>query len=76
MPTFDITERPVIGLWVDGTSAVYQSPDLAYDYAVGSMPFLSQQPGDQSLSGWWSRAYTDWTGGAGVAGYVQVITYF
>ena len=93
----DITEgRSTRAIAVDvgvvSSTAVWQNNDIAYDYAIGGMPFVSavndarpyqrqtasfkkqqfdngQEPGEQSLEGWWIRSQSSFHSGAGIKFY-------
>lgn len=90
----DITEgrsnRAIaVDVGVVSTSNIWQNTDVAYDVAVGGMPFIlatnndrpytrrtapfkkdqfdsTNEPGEQSLTGWWIRSQMSFHGGAGI----------
>ena len=90
----DITEgRAERAIAVDvgivSTSAVWQNTDIAYDVAIGGLPFIyaindarpyirqtapfrkdqfdnGQEPGEQSLTGWWIRSQSSFHTGTGI----------
>ena len=89
----DITEGGIYGLTVDigvgSSTATWQNTDIAYDVAVGGMPFIfaindarpyirqtapfkkdqfdnGQEPGEQSLTGWWLRSQMSFHSGTGI----------
>jgi hypothetical protein len=74
------------------TGAIWQNTDIAYDVAVGGIPFIyaindarpyirqtapyrkdqfdnGQEPGEQSLTGWWLRSQSSFHGGSGIRFY-------
>jgi len=93
----DITEgrsnRAIaVDVGVVSTSNIWQNTDVAYDVAVGGMPFIlatnndrpytrrtapfkkdqfdsTNEPGEQSLTGWWIRSQMSFHGGAGINFY-------
>ena len=90
----DITEgraeRAIaVDVGVVSTSALWQNTDVAYDVAVGGLPFIyaindsrpyirqtapfkkdqfdnGQEPGEQSLTGWWIRSQMSFHSGSGI----------
>ena len=90
----DITEgraeRAIaVDVGVVTTSAIWQNTDIAYDVAVGGLPFIyaindarpyirqtapfrkdqfdnGQEPGEQSLTGWWLRSQMSFHSGTGI----------
>lgn len=90
----DITEgRAERAIAVDvgivSTSAIWQNTDVAYDVAIGGLPFIyaindarpyirqtapfrkdqfdnGQEPGEQSLTGWWLRSQSSFHTGTGI----------
>ena len=90
----DITEgrsnRSIaVDVGVVSSTSVWQNTDIAYDYAIGGMPFVSavndarpylrqtapfrkdqfdngQEPGEQSLTGWWLRSQMSFHSGSGI----------
>jgi hypothetical protein len=93
----DITEgraeRAIaVDVGVVSTSAVWQNTDIAYDVAIGGLPFIyaindarpyirqtapfrkdqfdnGQEPGEQSLTGWWIRSQASFHSGTGIKFY-------
>ena len=93
----DITEgrasRAIaVDLGVVSSSSTWQNTDIAYDCAIGGMPFVyaisdarpysrqtapfkkdqfdnGQEPGEQSLTGWWLRSQQSFHGGTGIKFY-------
>ena len=98
----DITEgRSTRAIAVDvgvvSSTAVWQNTDIAYDIAIGGMPFVlattdtrqsiretapfkkdqfdnGNEPGEQSLTGWWLRSQQSFHGGAGINFYDPATT--
>jgi hypothetical protein len=90
----DITEgranRAIaVDVGVVSSSAVWQNTDIAYDVAIGGLPFIyaindnrpyvretapfrkdqfdnGQEPGEQSLTGWWIRSQSSFHAGTGI----------
>jgi hypothetical protein len=90
----DITEgraeRAIaVDIGVVSSSAVWQNTDVAYDVAIGGLPFIyaindarpyvretapfrkdqfdnGQEPGEQSLTGWWIRSQSSFHTGTGI----------
>lgn len=90
----DITEgrakRAIaVDVGVVSSSAVWQNTDIAYDVAIGGLPFIyaindsrpyvretapfrkdqfdnGQEPGEQSLTGWWIRSQSSFHTGTGI----------
>jgi hypothetical protein len=90
----DITEgraeRAIaVDVGVTSSTAVWQNTDVAYDVALGGIPFIyaisdnrpyirqtapfkkdqfdnGQEPGEQSLTGWWLRSQMSFHSGAGI----------
>ena len=79
------------------TGAIWQNTDIAYDVAVGGLPFIyaisdarpyirqtapyrkdqfdnGQEPGEQSLTGWWIRSQMSFHSGAGIKFYDPATT--
>lgn len=93
----DITEgraeRAIaVDLGVVSSSSTWQNTDIAYDCAIGGMPFVyaisdarpyarqtapfkkdqfdnGNEPGEQSLTGWWLRSQQSFHGGSGIKFY-------
>lgn len=93
----DITEgranRSIaVDVGVVASTALWQNTDIAYDIAIGGMPFIlatsnerpynrktapfkkdqfdsTDEPGEQSLTGWWLRSQISFHGGAGINFY-------
>ena len=83
-------ERAIaVDVGVVSTSAVWQNTDIAYDVAIGGLPFIyaindarpyirqtapfrkdqfdnGQEPGEQSLTGWWIRSQSSFHTGTGI----------
>jgi len=78
-----------VDVGVVSSSAVWQNTDVAYDVAIGGMPFIfaindarpyirqtapfkkdqfdnGQEPGEQSLTGWWLRSQMSFHSGTGI----------
>jgi hypothetical protein len=98
----DITEgrsnRSIaVDVGVVSSTSVWQNTDIAYDYAIGGMPFVSavndarqyvrqtapfrkdqfdngQEPGEQSLTGWWLRSQMSFHSGSGIKFYDPATT--
>jgi hypothetical protein len=89
--------RGVADIGVVATSAVWQNTDVAYDVAVGGLPFIyaindsrpyirqtapfrkdqfdnGQEPGEQSLTGWWIRSQMSFHSGTGIKFYDPATT--
>jgi hypothetical protein len=90
----DITEgraeRAIaVDVGVVSSTAVWQNTDIAYDVAIGGLPFIyaindarpyvretapfrkdqfdnGQEPGEQSLTGWWIRSQSSFHTGTGI----------
>ena len=90
----DITEgraeRAIaVDVGVVSSTSVWQNTDIAYDIAIGGLPFIlatnnerpygrrtapfkkdqfdsTNEPGEQSLTGWWIRSQMSFHGGAGI----------
>jgi len=90
----DITEGRAkhaiaVDVGVVSSSAVWQNTDIAYDVAIGGLPFIyaindsrpyvretapfrkdqfdnGQEPGEQSLTGWWIRSQSSFHTGTGI----------
>ncbi len=90
----DITEgraeRAIaVDIGVVSSTSVWQNTDIAYDIAIGGLPFIlatnnerpygrrtapfkkdqfdsTNEPGEQSLTGWWIRSQTSFHGGSGI----------
>lgn len=81
-----------VDVGVVSSTAVWQNTDIAYDIAIGGMPFIlatsnerpynrktapfkkdqfdsTDEPGEQSLTGWWLRSQISFHGGAGINFY-------
>ena len=98
----DITEgraeRAIaVDVGVVTSSAIWQNTDVAYDVALGGLPFIyaindsrpyirqtapfkkdqfdnGQEPGEQSLTGWWIRSQMSFHSGAGINFYDPATT--
>lgn len=89
--------RGTADIGIVSTDAVWQNTDIAYDYAIGGMPFVSavndarqyvrqtapfrkdqfdngQEPGEQSLTGWWLRSQMSFHSGSGIKFYDPATT--
>ena len=78
-----------VDVGVVSSSAVWQNTDVAYDVAIGGMPFIfaindarpyirqtapfkkdqfdnGEEPGEQSLTGWWLRSQMSFHSGTGI----------
>ncbi len=78
-----------VDVGVVASTAIWQNTDIAYDIAIGGMPFIlatsndrpygrrtapfkkdqfdsTNQPGEQSLTGWWIRSQMSFHGGSGI----------
>jgi hypothetical protein len=90
----DITEgraeRAIaVDIGVVSSTSVWQNTDIAYDIAIGGLPFIlatnnerpygrktapfkkeqfdnTNEPGEQSLTGWWIRSQMSFHGGSGI----------
>jgi hypothetical protein len=90
----DITEgraeRAIaVDVGVVSSTSVWQNTDIAYDIAIGGLPFIlatngerpygrrtapfkkeqfdnTNEPGEQSLTGWWIRSQMSFHGGSGI----------
>ena len=81
-----------VDVGVVASTALWQNTDIAYDIAIGGMPFIlatsnerpynrktapfkkdqfdsTDEPGEQSLTGWWLRSQISFHGGAGINFY-------
>jgi hypothetical protein len=98
----DITEgranRSIaVDVGVVSSTAVWQNTDIAYDVAVGGLPFIyaindsrpyirqtapfkkdqfdnGNEPGEQSLTGWWIRSQMSFHSGSGIKFYDPATT--
>lgn len=83
-------ERAIaVDVGVVSSTSVWQNTDIAYDIAIGGLPFIlatnnerpygrrtapfkkdqfdsTNEPGEQSLTGWWIRSQTSFHGGSGI----------
>jgi hypothetical protein len=78
-----------VDVGVVSSTAIWQNTDIAFDIAIGGMPFIlatnnerpygrktapfkkeqfdsTNQPGEQSLTGWWLRSQMSFHGGSGI----------
>ena len=78
-----------VDVGVVSSTAIWQNTDIAYDIAIGGMPFIlatnndrpygrrtapfkkdqfdsTNEPGEQSLTGWWLRSQMSFHGGSGI----------
>jgi len=83
------TRSIAVDVGVVTTTSIWQNTDIAYDIAVGGMPFIlatsnerpygrrtapfkkdqfdsTNEPGEQSLTGWWIRSQMSFHGGSGI----------
>ena len=98
----DITEgraeRAIaVDVGVVSTTNTWQNTDIAYDVAIGGLPFIyaindnrpyvretapfrkdqfdnAQEPGEQSLAGWWLRSQSSFHSGTGIKFYDPATT--
>jgi hypothetical protein len=98
----DITEgraeRAIaVDVGVVSSTSVWQNTDVAYDVALGGLPFIyaisdnrpyirqtapfkkdqfdnGEEPGEQSLTGWWLRSQMSFHGGSGIKFYDPATT--
>lgn len=93
----DITEEIAVPIGIGSTGSVWQNTDIAYDVALGGMPFIyatndarphirqtasfkkqqfdnANEPGEQSLEGWWIRSQMSFHSGAGIKFYDPATT--
>ena len=89
--------RGVADIGIVSSTATWQNTDVAYDVAVGGLPFIyaindarpyirqtapfrkdqfdnGQEPGEQSLTGWWIRSQTSFHSGTGIKFYDPATT--
>jgi len=89
--------RGVADIGVVSPTATWQNTDVAYDVAVGGLPFIyaindarpyirqtapfrkdqfdnGQEPGEQSLTGWWIRSQMSFHSGTGIKFYDPATT--
>ena len=78
-----------VDVGVVSSTSIWQNTDIAYDIAIGGMPFIlatgnerpygrktapfkkdqfdsTDEPGEQSLTGWWIRSQMSFHGGSGI----------
>jgi hypothetical protein len=83
------TRSIAVDVGVVTSTSIWQNTDIAYDIAIGGMPFIlatneqrpygrrtapfkkdqfdsTNEPGEQSLTGWWIRSQMSFHGGAGI----------
>ena len=83
------TRSIAVDLGLTASTALWQNTDMAYDVAVGGLPFIyaindsrpytrqtapfrkdqfdnGQEPGEQSLTGWWIRSQMSFHSGSGI----------
>lgn len=83
------TRSIAIDVGVVSSTSLWQNTNIAYDVAIGGMPFVlatnnerpygrrtapfkkeqfdsTNEPGEQSLTGWWIRSQTSFHGGSGI----------
>ena len=93
----DITEEIAVPIGIGSSSAYWQNTDIAYDVAIGGMPFIyatndarphirqtasfkkqqfdnGNEPGEQSLEGWWIRSQMSFHSGTGIKFYDPATT--
>ena len=89
--------RGVADIGIVSSTSTWQNTDVAYDVAVGGLPFIyaindsrpyirqtapfrkdqfdnGQEPGEQSLTGWWIRSQMSFHSGAGINFYDPATT--
>ena len=89
--------RGVADIGVVSSATLWQNTDVAYDVAVGGLPFIyaindsrpyirqtapfkkdqfdnGQEPGEQSLTGWWIRSQMSFHSGTGIKFYDPATT--
>jgi hypothetical protein len=89
--------RGVADIGIVSTTSTWQNTDVAYDVAVGGLPFIyaindsrpyirqtapfrkdqfdnGQEPGEQSLTGWWIRSQMSFHSGTGIKFYDPATT--
>lgn len=89
--------RGIADIGVGGTTAIWQNNDVAYDVALGGIPFIyaindsrpyirqtapfrkdqfdnGNEPGEQSLTGWWIRSQASFHSGSGINFYDPATT--
>jgi hypothetical protein len=90
--TANIGRAIAVDLGITSSSSVWTNTDIAYDVALGGMPFIyavsderpyirqtapfnkpqfdnNQEPGEQSLTGWWIRSQSSFHSGTGIKFY-------
>jgi len=90
--TASIGRSIAVDLGITADSSVWTNTDVAYDVALGGMPFIyalsdarpyirqtapykkeqfdnNQEPGEQSLTGWWIRSQSSFHSGTGIKFY-------
>ena len=90
--TASIGRSIAVDLGITSSSSVWTNTDIAYDVALGGMPFIyavsderpyirqtapfnkpqfdnNQEPGEQSLTGWWIRSQSSFHSGTGIKFY-------
>jgi hypothetical protein len=89
--------RGVADIGIVSSTSTWQNTDVAYDVAVGGLPFIyaisdarpyirqtapfrkdqfdnGQEPGEQSLTGWWIRSQSSFHSGSGIKFYDPATT--
>ena len=90
--TASVGRSIAVDLGITSSSSVWTNTDVAYDVALGGMPFIyavsderpyirqtapfnkpqfdnNQEPGEQSLTGWWIRSQSSFHTGTGIKFY-------
>ena len=90
--TANIGRSIAVDLGITSSSSVWTNTDIAYDVALGGMPFIyavsderpyirqtapfnkpqsdnNNEPGEQSLTGWWMRSQSSFHTGTGIKFY-------
>jgi len=91
------TQSIAVDVGVVSTTNTWQNTDIAYDVAIGGLPFIyaindsrpyirqtapfrkdqfdnGNEPGEQSLTGWWIRSQSSFHGGTGIKFYDPATT--
>jgi hypothetical protein len=90
--TANIGRAIAVDLGITSSSSVWTNTDIAYDVAIGGMPFIyavndqrpyirqtapfkkeqfdnNNEPGEQSITGWWIRSQASFHSGTGIKFY-------